>query len=65
MAQQQELNWLEFQKKFASEQACRDYLLKMRWPNGVFCKYFFPVFANFFPASPAGNCYVNFSLLSS
>lgn len=37
MAQQQELNWLEFQQKFSSEQACRDYLFKMRWPNGFQC----------------------------
>ena len=37
MAQQKELNWLEFQQKFSSEQACRDYLFKMRWPNGFQC----------------------------
>lgn len=37
MAQQQELNWLEFQQMFSSEQACRDYLFKMRWPDGFQC----------------------------
>ena len=37
MAQQQELNWLEFQQMFSSEQSCREYLFRMRWPNGFQC----------------------------
>jgi len=40
MAQQQQgLNWLEFQQMFSSEQACRDYLFKMRWPDGFQCPF--------------------------
>lgn len=30
---------LEFREWFASEQACRDYLAKLRWPNGFLCPY--------------------------
>lgn len=36
MAQQQELNWLDFKKVF-SAQACRDYLFKIRWPGDFQC----------------------------
>lgn len=28
---------LEFQRAFASEQSCRDYLHRLRWPDGVRC----------------------------
>jgi transposase-like protein len=28
---------LEFEQRFASEEACRDYLLKLRWPGGFRC----------------------------
>jgi len=37
LAQQQELNWLEFQEKFSTEESCRNYLYQMRWPNGFRC----------------------------
>jgi len=37
LAQQQEFSWLDFQQQFSSEQACRDYLFKVRWPNGFQC----------------------------
>jgi len=37
LAQQQELNWIEFHEKFSTEEACRDYLYRMRWPNGFNC----------------------------
>ncbi len=37
MAQQKELNWLEFQKYFSSEDVCREHLFKIRWPNGFQC----------------------------
>jgi transposase-like protein len=30
-------NALEFQDWFCSEEACRDYIIHMRWPNGFFC----------------------------
>ena len=30
-------NLLEFERRFSSEQACRDYLLQMRWPDGFRC----------------------------
>ena len=37
MTQHQALNWLDFQQRFSSEQACRDYLFKMHWPEGFQC----------------------------
>ena len=37
MAQQQELNWLEFQQKFSTEEACRQHLFQIRWPEGFRC----------------------------
>lgn len=30
-------NILEFEKQFASEDACREYLFQLRWPNGFRC----------------------------
>src|SRR5215470_20345957 len=38
MAQQECLNILEFQRRFATNDACRDHLFKIRWPNGLTCK---------------------------
>jgi hypothetical protein len=26
---------LEFERRFASEEACRQYLFDLRWPNGL------------------------------
>lgn len=37
MAEQQALNWLEFQNKFPTEEACRSHLYKIRWPDGFRC----------------------------
>lgn len=31
-------NQVEFEKRFCSEQACRDYLAKIRWPDGFRCR---------------------------
>lgn len=31
-------NQVEFDKRFGSEQACRDYLAKMKWPDGFHCR---------------------------
>ena len=28
---------LEFETRFASEEACRDYLFALRWPEGFQC----------------------------
>jgi len=30
-------NIIEFEKRFNSEKACREYLIKIRWPNGFEC----------------------------
>ncbi len=30
---------IEFEKQFSSEQCCRDYLAKIRWPNGFVCPH--------------------------
>jgi hypothetical protein len=30
-------NLLEFEKRFATEQACRQYFQKLRWPDGFQC----------------------------
>ena len=30
-------NIMEFEKRFSTEEACRDYLFKLKWPNGYRC----------------------------
>lgn len=30
-------NQIEFERRFAGEQACRDYLVALRWPDGFIC----------------------------
>lgn len=37
MAQQQEMTFMEFKNKFNTEDACRDHLFKMRFPDGFIC----------------------------
>lgn len=37
MAKAEELNLLEFQKKFSTEEACEKYLFAKRWPKGFKC----------------------------
>lgn len=37
MAKQEKIHFLEFKERFNSEQACRDYLYQMRWPDGFVC----------------------------
>jgi len=37
LAEQQALNWLEFIKKFSTEEDCRNHLYKIRWPDGFRC----------------------------
>ena len=31
-------NQVEFEKRFGSEQTCRDYLAKIKWPDGFICR---------------------------
>jgi len=37
MAQQESIDILEFQRWFATDDACRDHLLKICWPEGPTC----------------------------
>jgi transposase-like protein len=37
MAQQKAMSLLEFQEQFNSEDACREHLYRMRWPEGFVC----------------------------
>lgn len=37
MARQSPLSFLEFKNTFNSEEACREHLFKIRWPNGFQC----------------------------
>jgi transposase-like protein len=37
MAQQEELNMLTFMERFDTDEKCREYLYKVRWPNGFVC----------------------------
>ena len=37
MAQQEAVNLMEFMKRFGTEGACREYLYKIRWPEGFVC----------------------------
>ena len=34
-----DIRLLDFQDKFSTKEICWDYLVKMRWPNGVKCSY--------------------------
>ncbi len=35
--QQEGMGLLEFQEKFATEEACREHLFRLRWPDGFLC----------------------------
>lgn len=37
MATQEKMSLLEFQNKFSTEEACRQHLFQMRWPEGFLC----------------------------
>ncbi len=37
MAQQETMTIMEFQERFSTEEACREYLFEKRWPNGFVC----------------------------
>ena len=37
MARQETINFQEFQEKFNTEEACREYLFELRWTNGYEC----------------------------
>lgn len=37
MAKQESLSFMQFKNMFNSEDACRDHLFKIRWPNGFRC----------------------------
>jgi transposase-like protein len=37
MAKQTPLSFFEFQRKFNTEEACREHLFNLRWPNGFIC----------------------------
>jgi transposase len=37
MAKQESMDILEFQQRFPTNDACRDHLFKIRWPNGLVC----------------------------
>ena len=37
MAKQEAVNFWEFQERFNTEEACREYLFKLRWQNGFVC----------------------------
>ncbi len=37
MAQQEDITLIQYQKKFTSEEACRQHLFKQRWPRGFCC----------------------------
>ena len=37
MAKQDPISFMEFKRRFSSEEACRDYLYHMRWPDGFVC----------------------------
>ena len=37
MAKQDPISFMEFKQRFSNEEACRDYLYHMRWPDGFVC----------------------------
>ena len=37
MAQQDPISFFEFTQKFSTEEACREHLFQLRWPNGFVC----------------------------
>jgi hypothetical protein len=40
MAQQESMNLVDFVKRFQNDDACPQYLYKMRWPEGFKCPVF-------------------------
>jgi transposase-like protein len=38
MAKQDSMNLIQFQKRFASDEACHDHLFTMKWPEGYKCE---------------------------
>jgi transposase-like protein len=39
MAQQERMTILDLQERFGTEEACRDHLFKIRWPEGLACPH--------------------------
>lgn len=37
MAKQEPISFFEFKEKFNNEEACREHLFHLRWPNGFIC----------------------------
>jgi len=37
MGEDYPLDQLDFERRFATEQACQDYVVKLRWPEGFVC----------------------------
>ena len=37
MARYETIGFWEFQKRFSTEESCRDYLFQLRWPKGFVC----------------------------
>lgn len=37
VAQQKSIGLIEFQRRFATEEACHDHLFRMKWPHGFKC----------------------------
>lgn len=37
MAKQENISFKEFRRRFNAEDACRDYMFRVRWPNGFIC----------------------------
>ena len=35
--QKKPMSLIEFQRKFATEKACREHLFRLRWPDGYLC----------------------------
>jgi len=38
MAQRESISFMEFQKRFANEETCCQFLFDMRWPEGFFAR---------------------------
>ena len=48
MARQEPISFFEFKERFNSEDACREHLFRLRWPNGFECprcgnKSYYPI----------------------
>lgn len=50
MATKKRIGLVDIQRRFDTEDACRDYLFKHRWPDGFICERLFQIKSTMLPS---------------